>query len=75
MQDVINRKIKPLLLERLEIYPAVALVGPRQSGKTTLAQELRGNYFDLEQETERLRLDLEWERLVTSNKLTILDEA
>ena len=75
MQDVISRNIKPLLLERLKIYPAVALVGPRQSGKTTLAQELRGNYFDLEQETERLRLDLEWERLVLSDKLTILDEA
>ena len=75
MQSVINRKIKSLLLERLKIYPAVALIGPRQSGKTTLAKEFKGNYFDLEQETECLRLDLEWEGLVTSNKLTILDEA
>ena len=57
------------------MYPAVALIGPRQSGKTTLAQELGGNYFDLEQEAERLRLDLEWESLVTGNKLVILDEA
>lgn len=46
MQSVINRKIKSLLLERLKIYPAVALIGPRQSGKTTLAKELKGNYFE-----------------------------
>lgn len=75
MQGVINRKIKIRLLERLGMYPAVALVGPRQSGKTTLAQELGGNYFDLEQEAERLRLDLEWESLVTKKKLIVLDEA
>ena len=72
---MIRRKIKRLLLDRLKIYPAVALVGPRQCGKTTLAQELGGNYFDLEQEAERLRLDLEWEGLVTRKELTILDEA
>ena len=75
MQDMINRKIKIRLLERLEMFPAVALVGPRQSGKTTLAQKLGGYYFDLEQEAERLRLDLEWESLVTKKKLIILDEA
>ncbi len=75
MQDVINRKIKIRLLERLGMYPAVALVGPRQSGKTTLAQELGGNYFDLEQDAERLRLDLEWDSLVTGKKLIVLDEA
>ena len=33
-------------------FPAVALVGPRQSGKTTLAQSLKGVYFDLEQEAD-----------------------
>jgi len=31
------------------MFPAVALVGPRQSGKTTLAKSLGGQYFDLEQ--------------------------
>ena len=75
MQGMIDRKIKTRLVERLEMYPAVALVGPRQSGKTTLAQELGGNYFDLEQESERLRLDLEWESLMTGKKLIVLDEA
>jgi hypothetical protein len=34
---MIPRKISQLLQERLNHYPAVALVGPRQSGKTTLA--------------------------------------
>jgi len=56
-------------------YPAVALIGPRQCGKTTLAQTLGGTYFDLEQEPERLRLDLEWDGLVAGKDLVILDEA
>jgi len=53
----------------------VALTGPRQCGKTTLAQAMGGTYFDLEQESERLRLDLEWEGLVAGTDLAILDEA
>lgn len=72
---MIKRRIKRLIIERLAAYPAVALIGPRQSGKTTLAKSLRGVYFDLEQEPERLRLDLEWESLVNKSGLIILDEA
>jgi predicted AAA+ superfamily ATPase len=72
---MIPRHLKHLLVERLAAYPAVALIGPRQSGKTTLARSLDGVYFDLEQEPERLRLDLEWERLLAGKKLLILDEA
>jgi hypothetical protein len=53
----------------------VALVGPRQCGKTTLARSIPGVYFDLEREDDRLRLDLEWETLVAGKKLAILDEA
>jgi predicted AAA+ superfamily ATPase len=34
-----------------------------------------GHYFDLEQETERLRLDLEWANLEATGELVILDEA
>lgn len=67
--------MQPLVLARLAAYPAVALVGPRQCGKTTLAQAVGGTYFDLEQEPERLRLDLEWESLVAGKSLVILDEA
>ena len=32
-------------------------------------------YYDLEQESERLRLDLEWERVTESRELIVLDEA
>ncbi len=52
-----------------------ALIGPRQSGKTTLARSLGGAYFDLEQEPDRLKLDLQWDSLVKSTSLVILDEA
>jgi len=75
MQSMIARRIQRQLTERLKAYPAVALVGPRQCGKTTLAQSLRGIYFDLERTEDRLRLDLEWEALVAGKKLAILDEA
>ena len=72
---MIGRQIKPQLTERLGAYAAVALIGPRQCGKTTLAQSLGGAYFDLEQESERLRLDLEWDDIVAGKELIILDEA
>lgn len=72
---MIHRQIEGLIRTRLREYPAVALVGPRQSGKTTLARGFAGRYFDLEQQTERLRLDLEWERLERGRNLVILDEA
>jgi len=72
---MIERQIKRELMERLAAYPAVTLIGPRQCGKTTLAQSLGGAYFDLEQESERLRLDLEWDDIVAGKELVILDEA
>lgn len=63
------------LRSTLRDQPAVALLGPRQVGKTTLARSLDGAYFDLELEPERLRLDLEWEEHVRSKRLLVLDEA
>jgi predicted AAA+ superfamily ATPase len=72
---MLTRTVQPLVLELLGDYPAVSLVGPRQCGKTTLAQAIGGAYFDLEQESERLRLDLEWESLAAGKKLLVLDEA
>lgn len=70
-----SRRIQRELLHRLAAYPAVALLGPRQCGKTTLGQSLKGVYFDLEQESERLRLDLEWDARVGAKNLLIFDEA
>ena len=65
---MLPRKSLHVVRKRLLAYPAVALIGPRQSGKTTLARSLGGRYFDLEQEADRLRLDLEWHTLVAQAK-------
>lgn len=55
--------------------PAVAMGGPRQSGKTTLAKSLGGSYFDLEDPADQTRCDLNWNSIVSSRDLTIFDEA
>jgi predicted AAA+ superfamily ATPase len=72
---VLRRASAPFLRSTLRRFPAVTLVGPRQCGKTTLAREIGGEYFDLEQESDRVRLDLEWTRLVAGRTRVILDEA
>lgn len=72
---MIKRKIAKLINKRLADYPAVALIGPRQSGKTTFAKSLGGMYFDMEQDEDILNLDLQWNSLVEGKKLIILDEA
>ena len=72
---MISRKIAQLVQARFRMYPAVVLVGPRQCGKTTFATSLGGLYFDLEQETERLRLDASWDEVVNGDSLVVLDEA
>ncbi len=68
------RGIAEVARRRLAEYPAACLVGPRQSGKTTLARSFVGLYFDLEQETDRLRLDVQWHGLVSGKALVVLDE-
>ena len=55
--------------------PAAALLGPRQCGKTTLSKSLGGDYFDLESDADRVRLDLSWAEIEASRKLVVLDEA
>jgi uncharacterized protein len=75
IQEMIQRLIQQQLANRLAAYPAVALTGPRQCGKTTLAKSLGGIYFDLEQESDRVRLDNVWDRLMTGKELLIVDEA
>lgn len=72
---MVRRRLFERVTALLAESPAVALVGPRQCGKTTLARSFGGEYFDLEQESERLRLDLLWDSLVASQRLIILDEA
>jgi hypothetical protein len=60
---------------RLAQTPAVALLGPRQCGKTTLARQLRGRYYDVEQPAEQVRLDLDWTALLARRELVVIDEA
>ncbi|MYD80339.1 MAG: ATP-binding protein [Gammaproteobacteria bacterium] len=69
------RTVTRLVQSRLAEYPSVAIVGPRQCGKTTVGKALSQNYFDLEQESDRLRLDLAWNDLSSSEQLIVLDEA
>ncbi len=74
-----KRQLQSLLIEELRFSPAVALLGPRQVGKTTLALEVaRGIphvYLDLESERDRGKL-AQAELYLESHldKLVILDE-
>ncbi len=61
--------------EKLGKFPAVALLGPRQCGKTTLAQSFGGMYFDMETAGSEARLDAEWDTLAAGKRLIVLDEA
>jgi len=72
---MIRRKLTNTIISRLKQFPAVALLGPRQSGKTTLAKTFSARYYDLEVEQEKLRLDLQWDEITQSDHLIILDEA
>ena len=72
---MIARIVEPLLRQRLKTSLAAAVVGPRQCGKTTLARSLPAVYFDLEQPSDRLRLDLQWDELLAARRLIVLDEA
>jgi predicted AAA+ superfamily ATPase len=69
------------LQDRLRRFPAVALLGPRQVGKTTLARALaddRGDkavYLDLERPADRAKLsDVELYLVAHDRRLVVLDE-
>lgn len=74
-----DRILLPRLQEDLTENPAVALLGPRQAGKTTvaleLAQQVDGIYLDLESDLDRAKLASPelylGERL---DRLVVLDE-
>ena len=56
--DLIERQAWKTIQQYRNIFPAVGIVGPRQSGKTTLAKEImaqaigRVAYFDLERQAD-----------------------
>lgn len=72
---MIDRQMVKVVKGRLREYPAVGLLGPRQIGKTTLARTLSKRYYDLEQEEDRVRLDIEWNDIKVGKGLIVLDEA
>lgn len=78
---MLDRILTPVLLDALAHSPAVALFGPRQTGKTTMALEAaRGSgrpylYLDLEAEQDRAKLaQAELYLADHVDKLLILDE-
>lgn len=72
---MILRQNSERVLNKLKRSPAVVLTGPRQCGKTTLARSLSDiAYFDLERDSDRLRLNVEWANLVAAGQCIVLDE-
>ena len=78
---VVPRLAIDRLREALQAFPAVALLGPRQVGKTTLATRLADEardhalYLDLELPSDRAKLaDAELYFASHEDKLVILDE-
>lgn len=74
-----DRRLFPVLLAEVDEVPAVALLGPRQVGKTTLALEIASIrpsvYLDLESERDRAKLEQAELYLAGHlDKLVILDE-
>lgn len=61
------------------VHPAVAITGPRQCGKTTLARALTAEepvaaFFDLENPTDRARLEQPLQTLAPLTGLVVIDE-
>src|SRR5688572_23929983 len=76
---MITRQATEIVRNRLEQFPAVALLGPRQAGKTTLAHQIAEErasvYLDLENPVDRQKLtDATHYLSAHEDKLVILDE-
>jgi len=78
---IVPRQIQPRVSSLLEQFPAVAILGPRQVGKTTLAMTLaealrqEALYLDLELPSDRAKLtEPELYLKQHENRLVILDE-
>ena len=77
---MIDRRHEPRVLHYLEETPAVALLGPRQVGKTTLARAIAAKtpdclYLDLENPEDAVRLADPGRYLdLHADRLVILDE-
>jgi len=77
MSDI-NRSITPSLEYLLNHFPAVAILGARQIGKTTLLSQLRPSapFFDLESPSDLEKLEDDPEFLLAQYTDTVvIDEA
>src|SRR5258706_7265106 len=76
--SVERRVLRERVQRSLRDSPVVALVGPRQCGKTTLAREIagirRGAYFDLEDPVSLQRLAEPKTALASLGGLIVIDE-
>lgn len=75
----IKRRIENAVLQALNNNPVVALIGPRQCGKSTLVKELISNkkaiYLDLERPSDLQKLeDAEWFLSSNKDQLICIDE-
>ena len=77
---MIERNLQHVVQQRLRQYPAVALLGPRQVGKTTLAKTIAAQYpgamlLDLELESDRAAIERpELFFAAHRDRLVVLDE-
>ena len=75
---LIPRAVQSLVTRALGRSPVVAIVGPRQCGKTTLARQLvpadSPNYFDLEDPVSLARLDQQKAALRDLAGIVVIDE-
>jgi uncharacterized protein len=76
---MLNRRLQQQIVRDLQVLPAVALLGPRQVGKTTLAravgQDTPSLYLDLEDPADRDKLvDAALFLQGHADKLVIIDE-
>ena len=77
---LIEREVRQTVIDDLEQFPAVAILGPRQAGKTTLAKSVTASrpdtvYLDLERHSHLSRLqDAETFLSLHQDKLVCIDE-
>jgi predicted AAA+ superfamily ATPase len=78
---MIKREAEAQINDLLKLFPAVAILGPRQVGKTTLAKQLAAGYtettlyLDLEKQADRNRLaDAHSYLQNQQDKMVIIDE-
>jgi predicted AAA+ superfamily ATPase len=78
---MINRQLHTKIIHLLDHFPAVAILGPRQIGKTTLAKQIAQKlkkptlYLDVEKPSDALKLqDAEAYLSLHQDKCVIIDE-